>query len=219
MTLMKKCMSFRYVAISFRDFVVSWYTNRRRRAVLTDFSQAFDCLNNELLIAKSNAYGSNRSALLLSHSYLADRQQRVKVNEFITSTETVRGVPQGSVLTELLLFNIYPNGIFMFLEETDICNYADDPTIYACGLNIENVIMQLENDALKIIEWFAGNFMKLNENKCHLLNFGAKGNNEVSIRIGDACVKESTEKNVFGITIDRSLSFEQHFKALCKKAG
>ena len=188
-------------------------------AVLTDLSKAFDCLNHELLIAKLNAHGFSRSALLLIHSYLTDRKQRVKVNgSFSTWTETVRGVPQGSVLGPLL-FNIYLNDLFMFLEETDICNYADDTTIYACGPNIENVIMHLENDALRITEWFPNNFMKLNEDKCHLMSFGAKGNNEISIRIGEACVKESTEENLLGITFDQSLSFKHHVKALCKKAG
>ena len=77
----------------------------------------------------------------------------------------------------------------------------------------------LENDALRITEWFPNNFMKLNEDKCHLMSFGAKGNNEISIRIGEACVKESTEENLLGITFDQSISFKQHVKALCKKAG
>ena len=68
---------------------------------------------------------------------------------FSTRTETVLEVPQGSVLG-LLLFNIYLNDLFMFTEETEICNYADDTAIYACGPSIENVIMHLETDALKI---------------------------------------------------------------------
>ena len=108
-------------------------------AVLTDLSKAFDCLNHELLIAKLNAYGFSRSALLFIHSYLTDRKQRVKVNgSFGTWTETVHG----SVLEPLLL-NIYLNDLHMFLEETEICNYADDTTIYACGPNIKNFIMHL----------------------------------------------------------------------------
>ena len=140
-------------------------------AVLTDLSKAFDCLNHELLIAKLNAYGFSKSALMFIHSYLTDRKQRVKVNgSFSTWTETVLGVPQGSVLGPLL-FNIYLNDLFMFLEETEICNYADDTTIYACGPNIEDVIMHLENDALKITEWFPNNCMKLSEDKCHLMIF------------------------------------------------
>ena len=188
-------------------------------AALTDLSKAFDCLNHELLIAKLNAYGFSRSALLFIHSYLTDRKQRVKVNgSFSTWTETVLGVPQGSVLGPLL-FNIYLNDLFMFMEETEICNNADDTTIYACGPSIKNVIIHLENDALKITEWFPNNGMKLNEDKCHLMIFGAKRSNETTVKIGEAYVKESTEENLLGITFDQSHSFKQHVKALCKKAS
>ena len=171
-------------------------------AVLTDLSKAFGCLNHELLIAKLNAYGFSRSALLFIHSYLTNRKQRVKVNgSFSKWTETLLGVPQDSVLGPLL-FNIYLNDLFMFLDETKVCNYADDTTIHACGPKIETVIVHLEHDALKITEWFQNNSMKLNEDKCHLIVFGARGGNETTIKIGDACVKESSEENLLGITFD-----------------
>ena len=76
-------------------------------AIFMDLSKAFDCLNHELLIAKLCAHGFSRSALKLIHSYLNERQQRVKVNgSFSTSKMTSLGVPQGSVLGPLL-FKIY----------------------------------------------------------------------------------------------------------------
>ena len=183
-----------------------------------DLSKAFDCLNQELLIAKLDAYGFSRSALLFIHSYLTNRKQRVRVNgSFSTWTETVLGVLQGSVLG-LLLFNIYQNDLFMFLEDTKVCNYADDTTIYACGPKIETVIAHLEHDALKITEWFPNNLMTLNEDKCHLMVFGVRGGNEVMIKIDEACVKESTGENILVITFDQSLSFKEHVKILCRKA-
>ena len=42
------------------------------RALLTDLSKAFDCLDHELLTAKLNAYGFNLPALRLVHDYLSN---------------------------------------------------------------------------------------------------------------------------------------------------
>ena len=63
-------------------------------ALLTDLSEAFDCLPHELLIAKLNAYGFDEKALKLIHSYLSSRKQRVKVNDSYSSwREILYGVP------------------------------------------------------------------------------------------------------------------------------
>ena len=67
-----------------------------------------------------HTYGFTNSALLLVRSYLDSRKQRVRVNgSFSKWTKTSLGVPQGSVLGPLL-FNIYLNGLFLFLEETSL---------------------------------------------------------------------------------------------------
>ena len=45
-------------------------------ALLTDLSAAFDCLDNELLIAKLNAYGFSLPASKLVYEYLSKRKEK-----------------------------------------------------------------------------------------------------------------------------------------------
>ena len=72
-------------------------------ALLTDLSKAFDCLPHELLIAKLDAHGFDKSSSKLIHSYLSNRKQRVKVNDRYNSwSEILFGVPQRSILGPLL---------------------------------------------------------------------------------------------------------------------
>ena len=49
-------------------------------ALLTELSEAFDCLPHDLIIAKWNSDGFNLTALGLIHDYLTKRKQRTKIN-------------------------------------------------------------------------------------------------------------------------------------------
>ena len=184
-----------------------------------DLSKAFDCIRHDLLIAKLHAYGFSREALTLINNYLTNRQQRVKVNGSFSSSKSVaRGVPQGSVLGPLL-FNIYINDLLLFIQDSDICNYADDTTIYTYNKNLDNIVHKLENDSTIALKWFTDNFMKLNADKCHLLVLGQRCDDPVTVRIGSANVVNSYEEKLLGVQIDSKLSFDNHVSKLCQKAS
>ena len=138
-----------------------------------DLSKAFDTLNYDLLIAKLHAYGFGIKTLKLLHSYLTKKWQRTKINSsFSTWSDLVQGVPQGSVFGPIL-FNIFLNDLFYLTEMTQVCNFADDTTFYVCDKDLSTLINRLElHDTTIAVEWFENNFMKSNQDKCHLLNSG-----------------------------------------------
>ena len=139
-----------------------------------DLSKAFDTLNHKLLSAKRHGYGFNRDSLKLINDYLSNRWQRTKIkNSFSSWAELIQGVPQGSVFGPLL-FNIYINDLFYLVESTKVCNFEDDTTFFASNKDLKILISRLEHDSHLAIEWFESNYMKLNQDKCHLLVSGYK---------------------------------------------
>ena len=54
-------------------------------ALMADLSKAFDCLHNELLIAKLEACGFDIKSVKLIQQYLSNRKQRVKVGNAYSS--------------------------------------------------------------------------------------------------------------------------------------
>ena len=66
-------------------------------AVLTDLSKAFDCIPDDLLIAKLSAYGLTSDSLCYIYSYLKHHKQCVQINNKQREFDTIiSGVPQGS---------------------------------------------------------------------------------------------------------------------------
>ena len=134
-----------------------------------DLSKAFDTINHSLLLAKLKAYGFSNQALRLLQSYLCNRFQRSIINgSFSSWNEVITGVPQGSILGPLL-FNIFLNDIFLFISKCQLCNYADDNTLYKSGKNMQKIKSDLEMDFMILHKWCHENHMILNPGKCHYI--------------------------------------------------
>ena len=188
--------------------------------VLMDLSKAYDCLPHDLLLAKLSAYDFDSSAITLIANYLSNRYQRVKIGSTFSSyLEILRGVPQGSILGPIL-FNLFINGLMFFIQETEVCNFADDTTIYSCSSNYEEATQKLSADTHLVLNWFRINSMVANPRKFQIMFLGSNiDNNEITFMVEDKKVRSKTEVKLLGITIDDKLSFNKHISNLCSTAS
>ena len=128
-------------------------------AIFMDLSKVFDTLNHDLLIAKLKAYRLSINSVRYICSYFNQRLQRTGVNNsFSQWKDIIAGVLQGSVLGPLL-FNIYINRIFLFVDTAFLGNFPDNTQLYSIQNNpksnqaILNYNLQLYKNGFMKIAW------------------------------------------------------------------
>ena len=137
-------------------------------ALFVYLSKAFYCVQHDLLLAKLNACGFDYKSLKLISSFLSNRKYRTRINSsFSEWKHLLIGIPQASVLGPLL-FNIYMCDLFLFMSKSNVANYADDTTLYACEKKLYDVQRRLEPESLILFEWFHNN--NLNANSGNLMS-------------------------------------------------
>ena len=123
-----------------------------------NFSRAFDCIPHDLLIAKLYANGFSEKSAVFLYSYLKRRKQNVKIDDILSTFQSlISVVPQGSILGPIL-FNIFLNDLLTTLENSEIYNFAND-IISLISKEKEALLTTLEKDSEKAIDWFRRNNM------------------------------------------------------------
>ncbi len=156
-------------------------------------------------------------------NYLTNINQYVHVNNVDSSLRNLTcGVPQGPILGPLP-FLIYINGIGEIAKLAKIRMFADDINVFIVS---ENTILQTqnaENTLLALSKWFAANKLSLNKDKSCYNIFASPSKLKTvpgylnNIRLGDMMIKRVHHAKYLGLTLDESLSFQEHIDELSKQ--
>ena len=188
--------------------------------IFMDLSKAFDCLPHALTVAKLHAYGLSLPSCELLASYLSNRKQRVKISNSRSDwIDLNKGVPQGSILGPLL-FNVFVNDLFLFIEKCSLYNYADDNSLKTANISIENVLADLQHDCRNATEWFERNGMQANPEKFQFMILAPRSTENFEIQLNDSITLKSEDcVKCLGVKIDRNLTFSDHISNCCTKAA
>ena len=203
---------------------VEWMTRRvdagHNVAVTSiDLSKAFDTVDHDVLATKLRWHGVDPTWF---ESYLDGRHQMVKGGSL--SIPISFGVPQGSLIGPIL-FSIFTNDLPSHIPHGHIVSYADDTQLLdsAHPDDLPSLKSRQENTILTLQSYFTANSLKMNPTKTTLLLVGTsqsiKKAASFQLNINDFVLKPSPFVKMLGVTIDSTLSWEEHISHVVKKCN
>ncbi|XP_057296135.1 uncharacterized protein LOC130625073 [Hydractinia symbiolongicarpus] len=103
--------------------------------------------------------------------------------------------------------------------ESEVCNFADDNKLYACGLKLATLLNSLTVDTQNMLHWFKINSLKANPTKFQFIILGKKTRDKITLPLESVTLNESDHVTLLGIQIDNKLNFNQHINNLYSKAN
>ncbi len=122
----------------------------------------------------------------------------------------------------LILFNLFLNGIVLFIKNSSLTNYADHNTLIDVAKNSQQVINHLSEECEVCLEWFSRNGMQANPTKFQLIMNDHKRTRlgpEPTFTLQSTTLENEDSFKLLGIKIYRDVTFKELVSNVCRKAG
>ena len=152
-------------------------------------------------------------------SYLSYRYSYVHFNvHYSKSSQTLFGVPQGSILGPLL-FKLFINDIESFISFSSIILYADDTVLLIGDSNVSSLVAKVNSDLSSIASYCFNNQLCLNASKSSVVIFNNPNHHDFTdaFKINKDSLPIVEDVKYLGYYIDQKLSFKQHVLHITKK--
>ena len=91
------------------------------------------------------------------------------------------------------------------MSESNVANYVDDTTLFACEKHLYAVQRKLESESLILFELFHDNYLKANSGKSHAMLTTV---NKLKINVKGSPIGNEKIVKLLGVTVVNKLSFE-----------
>lgn len=180
--------------------------------------KAFDTVSHNKLLQKLQNIGVAGTALHMFASYLQNRSQVVKIENFISSSQkmTSYGIPQGSIIGPLM-FLIYINNINNIGLKGHLTLYADDTSLFYFDRSIDHIITDAQEDLNRLNEWLKYNLLTINTKKTSFMIFAAKNKHIpdfTPLTINNETIQKTDCEKYLGLWVDDKLTWKPHIEQI-----
>ena len=180
-----------------------------------DIESAFDSVWHDAIIFKLFKLNFPTYLIKILKSYLANRSFQVKVNNMMSTPQSIpAGVPQGGVLSPTL-FNIFTSDIPTH-PRTNIALFADDAAIFASA-GKQKLSNQLVQEHANLLETYYRQWrIRINQQKSQIIHFFKHSKCQsphAKVTLNSHAIPESNTVKYLGLTLDSKLSFNQHLES------
>ena len=185
------------------------------RVVFVDYAKAFDHVDHRTVLSKLAELGVPPLLVRWMHSFLSNRQQRVKIGEVVSEWLSPNGgMPQGTWL-----------GVYIFLtlindlkSTFNLHKFVDDCTLSEILPRSAVSSMQPEIDDLN--KWSNDNYMNINISKTKEMLIGhIKQAMPPALRLNDNEIERVHVYKLLGLYINNNLTWDDHVSSICTKTA